>query len=300
MYLNLLHLDDALKQQPLFMETCANLQARETEAIQAASMVRLWGKSASIDNLRKQLTSSIFRNCGSGTVVTFMGSGDFHHVSALLIGMLAEANREPLTVIHFDNHPDWVHFKGGMHCGSWVNRALDLPQVEKVITIGVCSHDLKWPQFKHANLKAWRDGKIILFPWHSPSERFRQHDIEAVGEDDFLESLASLITTRNVYITIDKDVLSHRDAITNWDQGKMPLARLLGIVGSVLERHHAIGIDVTGDYSAPHYAGRMHHVALKKLESMLDQPKQPIVLENAANVNQMSNMALLSRIREAI
>ena len=102
-----------------------------------------------------------------------MGSGDFHHVSALLIGMLAEANAEPLTVIHFDNHPDWVHFDGGMHCGSWVNRALALPQVQRVITIGVCSHDLVWPEFKGANLRsAWRDGKIVLLPWQSPGAHF--------------------------------------------------------------------------------------------------------------------------------
>src|SRR5437868_5619648 len=104
MYLNLLHLDDALKQQKLFMDTCADLQARQTDATRAAALVRLWGKESALEELRKHIASSIYRNCGSGTVVTFMGSGDFHHVSALLIGMLAQANAEPLTIIHFDNH----------------------------------------------------------------------------------------------------------------------------------------------------------------------------------------------------
>ena len=83
-----------------------------------------------------------------------------------------------------------------------------------------------------------------------------------------------LITTRNVYITIDKDVLSHSDALTNWDQGKMPLDALLSALRHILAHHHAVGIDVNGDYSRPHYTGKFRHVALKKLEALLDQPRQ--------------------------
>jgi len=295
MFLNLLHVDDALTQQTLFMDACARLQARQTDARRPAAAVRLWGKDAALDRLKAQLASSIYRNCGSGTVVTFMGSGDFHHVSALLIGMLAESRNEPVTIIHFDNHPDWVHFSGGMHCGSWVNRALTLPQVEKVITIGPCSRDLKWPQWKGANLQAWRDGKIALLPWQSPDARFRKHDMGNMAEDTFLESLKALITTRNVYITIDKDVLTHEDAITNWDQGHMPLSRLLATLRFILTHHYAIGIDVTGDYSKPRYEG---HVTLKKLEALIDQPRTP--KRNAAAVNQKSNLALLDCISEAV
>ena len=299
MILNLLHLDDALKSQPDFMQASMKLNARETNAQLEAALVRLWGKEHNLEELRQTLLCSIARTHNKDTVVTFMGSGDFHHVSALLIGMMAEVSGEPFTVIHFDNHPDWVMHSSGMHCGSWVNRALDLPQVNKVITIGVCSRDLVRPWIKGANLKAWRDGKIDLMPWHSPSSRFRALDIEDMAEDEFLAHLRSAITTRNVYITIDKDVLSHVDAITNWDQGKMPIDRLLSTVRFILSKHHAIGIDVTGDYSPAHYAGRKLHVALKTLESLIDQPKH-INMAIASAVNQASNLALLNCIREAV
>ena len=297
MHLNLLHLDNALKSQRDFMQACADLQARETDAQTEAAPVRLWGKEKSIEALRMKIASSLFHS-DNATVVTFMGSGDFHHVSALLIGMVAQTNRDPFTIIHFDNHPDWVHCSSGIHCGSWVNRALALPPVAKVITIGVCSRDLVRPWMKGANLKAWKKGDIALMPWQSPSSRFRVLDIENIEEPEFLASLKALIPTRNVYITIDKDVLSHKDAITNWDQGKMPLARLLSTLRFILSNHHAIGIDVTGDYSPVHYAGRAFDVALKRLESLLDQPTR-INTEIAAQINQSSNMALLNCIREA-
>jgi arginase family enzyme len=47
--------------------------------------------------------------------VTMIGSGDFHHLAVLLL----ERAREPVTVIHFDNHPDWVRWAPRWHCGSW-------------------------------------------------------------------------------------------------------------------------------------------------------------------------------------
>lgn len=292
MYLNLLHLDEALKSQTRFLEACRALQARETDVADIAAGVRLWGKNAALERLSARLGKSLYRNGGSGTVVTFMGSGDFHHVSALLIGMLAENADEPFTVIHFDNHPDWVHFSGGMHCGSWVNKALSLPQVARVITLGPCSKDLSFPQFKRANLSALRDGKIVLLPWRTPGHFARASEIESLAEEALFKKLDTLIATRNVYITIDKDVLSHDDAITNWDQGQMPMTRLLGILRHILAHHHAVGIDVTGDYSKPHY----DHW-LKKIEVLIDQPWSTPA--NAASINEKSNLALLDCIREA-
>ncbi len=294
MYLNLLHVDDALKRQALFLEQCRGLQARESEAAEAAAGLRLWGKDAAVENFRRHLHSSLHCNGGSGTVVTFMGSGDFHHISALLIGMMAESSDAPLTVIHFDNHPDWVHFSGGLHCGSWVNRALALPQVKRVITIGACSRDLRWPEWKRANLQALRNGKTILLPWRSPSQRFRARDIGGLERDQFLNLLKTLIPTRNVYITIDKDVLSHEGAVTNWDQGQMDVGTLVATLRFVLAHHHAVGIDVTGDYSRPHYPDM-----LRKLETLIDQPWRQPDADHAANINQKSNLRLLECISEA-
>ena len=62
------------------------------------------------------------------------GSGDFHHLSALWLRRHAEAG--PITLVSFDNHPDWDIRPPKWCCGSWINRALDLPGVERAAVWG--------------------------------------------------------------------------------------------------------------------------------------------------------------------
>ena len=56
---------------------------------------------------------------GQGPVLTLFGSGDYHHLTTALLARIDE----PFTLIHFDNHPDWVRLAPRYHCGAWVNRA---------------------------------------------------------------------------------------------------------------------------------------------------------------------------------
>lgn len=49
------------------------------------------------------------------------GSGDFHHLTALWL----RRQSEQLTVVSFDNHPDWDIRPPKWCCGGWVNRALE-------------------------------------------------------------------------------------------------------------------------------------------------------------------------------
>ncbi|MGI8890383.1 MAG: hypothetical protein ACR2G0_06315, partial [Chthoniobacterales bacterium] len=56
------------------------------------------------------------------------GSGDFHHLTALWL----RRHSSLTTVVSFDNHPDWDVRPPRWCCGSGVNRALELPAVEKV------------------------------------------------------------------------------------------------------------------------------------------------------------------------
>ena len=69
------------------------------------------------------------------------GSGDFHHVSAILLERLAIAT--PIDVVVLDNHPDNMRFPFGIHCGSWVRRVAALPQVRHVHVVGISSGDLR-------------------------------------------------------------------------------------------------------------------------------------------------------------
>ena len=54
-----------------------------------------------------------------GTVC--MGSGDFHHVSHLLLERLP--HQAAFDVVVLDNHPDNMRFPIGIHSGSWVLHA---------------------------------------------------------------------------------------------------------------------------------------------------------------------------------
>src|SRR6185436_2819734 len=87
------------------------------------------------------LDARLPRNLPIANQVTFLGSGDFHHVSALLV---ARALRlwKPLEVVVLDNHPDNMRYPFGIHCGSWVRHVAAMPGVEHVHVLGITSGDV--------------------------------------------------------------------------------------------------------------------------------------------------------------
>lgn len=304
----LLHLDDALLLQPEFLDVARSAGAREADERACGSAIRLWGSGDALDLLKP----SIVRASRASWLprLCFLGSGDFHHVSALLIEEVADAFREPFTVIHIDNHPDWVRFENGMHCGSWVNEVAALPQVQKVISLGICSDDLRRPEHKGANLQHLATGKLELYPYAHRSSRVKRSygtgasycqsgnrlnwlTIENVGATTFGGYLLGRIKTTNVYITIDKDVLSVDDAVTNWDQGHLRVSTVVDLLVEIGAKHRIVGADVVGDYSTPYYSGTMLTRLLKYGEVLIDQPKR---LPNPALTrvrNTETNLALL-------
>jgi hypothetical protein len=310
----LLHLDDALELQPDFVRSCMMAGAHEVSDKESGSAIRLWGRRQALDAVWRNLAKAA-PLAREGSRLCFMGSGDFHHVTALLLSLALERCRQPVTVIHIDNHPDWVHFDNGMHCGSWINKALEQPLVKKVITLGVCSHDLKSPERKGANLVPLSDGRLELYPYmHPPSKvkssygsgpSFSQIDgalhwqsISELGEANFVDRLLGRIQTEAVYVTIDKDVLSDADAVTNWDQGCMQLPYVLWLLSEIGEHHRVIGADVTGDYSTPQYGGDFYTRTMKKAEVLIDQPFRRRDMMATRNINSAANHALLEVLSE--
>jgi arginase family enzyme len=238
--------------------------------------LRLWGRGKNIGAARARLAAAT----DSRPSVTFMGSGDFHHLAALL----AERVEEPFTLLHFDNHPDWVRLAPRWHCGSWVNRGLALPNVQRVVTVGPCSDDLVDPGRKGGNLPALDSGRLALFPWQHESSRVRRPIADGPGHtwrdghihwrnladmplQQAIDAVLAAIPTEAIWITIDKDVLPEHEALTNWDQGHMPLAALLAMLRAAGERKRVLGADICGEYSPPRHANW-----LKRIESKMDQP----------------------------
>jgi len=250
-------------QEPLRGRIDAGAAAR-IDAADLAGRLRIVASRRALRSLASRLRPGAGKG---GPTATFYGSGDFHHLTAGLVAGLDE----DVTIVHFDNHPDWVRFPATVNCGAWVNRALELPHIRKVVTIGPCSDDLVRPELQFANLDAVRDGRIALYPWrHAPSRvwgrygrtaSYRQegghlHWRNLAEEDwaDFLAEMIATIPTRAVWLTIDKDVLARSDALTNWDQGELPLEHLLAAIERLAERRRIVGVDVCGDWSKPRFS----------------------------------------------
>jgi len=312
--LNIIHLDESLKKQKDFISLSQKYLANSIDASSFGSDLRLWAKNDILNKFYEFLKKN-WKQENNEPILTFFGSGDFHHITNLLLRIILEKYQELITVIHFDNHPDWVKFSHGIHCGSWVTQSLSEEKIDKVITIGANSKDLNFPEFKGANLKAIKEGKIILYPYnHEPSfvftnykggENYEQNgrkiywkNIINITPADLLARMSKQIKTSRIYISIDKDVLTFNDAVTNWDQGQIKLDYIIETIKLLKEKYNIIGADVTGDYSVPYYTGNLYTRFIKKAEIMIDQSN--INNDNALtnNINEATNIRLLNFFKE--
>jgi arginase family enzyme len=159
--------------------------------------------------------------------ITFIGSGNYHYVSYLLLSEI----KEPFTCILFDHHTDMMYEPSSslMSCGSWVRRAIcSLPLLDKVIVIGAQPGLLKLiPQ----DLRP----KVVVFSTGS------------LEKDDLWTRISQEIETETVYISIDKDVLDPTQAVTDWDQGTMKLQDLLNILTHLITTKKVYGVDICGE-----------------------------------------------------
>ena len=165
-----------------------------------------------------------------GKKITFIGSGNYHYVSFLLLSEI----EKPFTLLLFDHHTDMLPSPGDsiISCGSWVLDSLQkIPMLQKVILIGVAKDwILQIPEMMRE--------KIAVF-----SEPLLHVDYVST-----VHSVIEQIPTEAVYISVDKDVLNMDEAATAWDQGSMQLRQLVEMVDEVAEKKEICGFDVCGEY----------------------------------------------------
>ena len=203
--------------------------------------------------------------------LTFTGSGDFHHLTAELL----RAFREPLSVVAFDQHPDWDITAPWACCGSWVNAALRLPQVKKIVVIGAGEEDLGGWHLLRGNMKAvWR-GQLEIYPatWARSKTldrstrvsrcaaqscgKVRWQTVEKLGWDELMTRVIADLPTRRVYVSVDKDCLARNAAVSNWGAGELELDDVCAAIERLGRETEIVGADVTGEWSggAPASAG---------------------------------------------
>ncbi len=304
MRLRVLDLDSSLPGQAAFAERLVSGRAERIDLTPSAPSLRILARRRAMDAFCERMAQEDY---AVGTPeVTFYGSGDFHHLAAGLLRLI----KEPVTVIHFDNHPDWISFPPTFNCGAWVNRALQLPQVRKVVTLGPCSNDLAWPELKTGNLAAVREGLLEIRPWrHPPSRVWRDYDrgpghrsrggyIEwsNLADGDWgaaLDDVIAGVPTRAVWLSIDKDVLVEEEAATNWDQGGMSVDHLIEAIKRFALRTRLLGVDVCGDYSQPRF-----HDPLRAALAHFDHPAKPGPTPAALHRNDATNARLIACFEE--
>lgn len=269
--------------------------------------LRQWASRRRMRALEEQL-AALASPPGTGPLVTFYGSGDYHHIATALIG----AATEPVSIVHFDNHPDWVRIPATNNCGGWVNRVLELPQVTRVVTLGICSDDLVLPQAKGGNLDALESGRLEIHPWRAAPSRvwgsigdgfghrriaghLEWNCLADVQWEAWIDALAARLPTEAVWLTIDKDVLRPADAATNWDQGEMPLDALLAALRRIGAQRRIAGVDVCGEYSVPRFTD-----PIKRIAAWLDHPAAAPMPAAMLERNDRANRAIVGTLAEIL
>ncbi len=181
------------------------------------------------------------------------GSGDFHYLTALWIRRVAQ----PVTIVSFDNHPDWDVRPPKWGCGGWVNRALELPQVKHIAVWGCGNFECWWPHQLFGNRRAERTGILEVHPWADDrpvKDRQRRGAILRDNWHEHFERFLEQIGGTSVYVTIDLDCLRAEEAVTNWESGRFEIVDLEWALTKLRESSQIIAGDICGAYSSPHYA----------------------------------------------
>lgn len=239
---------------------------------------RLWANAAQRERIRASLCPE------DSARVTFIGSGDYHFVSALLL----EQFRTPLSVVVFDHHPDWERLPPRYGCGAWINRALEHPTVQCILHVGAGSTDLDFPARLTGNRAAVRSGRLRLVP---------AADLGSDPVSHFQAALAAL-PTGPVYLSVDKDCLRAAHALTNWEEGRLELEPLLACLAVLRATRDLVGADITGDYSPPEFRSRFK-AWCARWDHPADYTAHGHSPEEIARVNAATNARLLSVLTPA-
>ncbi|MDK2877826.1 MAG: hypothetical protein PWR06_542 [Thermoanaerobacteraceae bacterium] len=202
-----------------------DLIKRATSVVDLSNMrgVRFCAEMKDFLNLKKNL-------CKLEPGISFLGAGDFHHLSLHFLDKLFLTPQ----LLLFDHHSDMMESPPGtISCGSWVRLAIREHRIKKCIVVGVNPRD-----------EAFTGQKTGLNASFFPADLPHEHKVAGVMKEIF-------DSPEPVYISIDKDVLLFGEAFTNWDQGSMKLDELLDFLSIIKKAAKIVGADICGEWPAP-------------------------------------------------
>ena len=187
----------------------------------------LCGTGCYCDNEGKDALVSIINRCPIGGL-HFIDSGNYHYVTKFWTDRI----REPFVLIVFDHHPDMQPslFENLLSCGSWVKDVLDgNPNCRRAIIVGASA-------------------ELIRSVPHGYEEKVHFYSDNDLNHEGSWKRFSKELISEPVYISIDKDVLSPKYAVTNWDQGSMSLKELEKLLHIILLHHPVLGMDICGEF----------------------------------------------------
>lgn len=277
MDIRILNFDDSVIRQKKLLE---RFKPSVTDFTDYGPEARLYTDEGTAKKISERL-----KECAQ-PAITFLGSGDFHHITSLLI----DAFTEDISVISFDHHPDWDTLPPKISCGSWVTRTLARDNVKKIVLLGVSSGDISPHLFQTGNFDSLKDDRVEIYPYqHAPTKLYLRkvpanisvsvkkglftseihwQELKNKNIAEFFLHVLHRLPTRKVYVTIDKDCLSAEHALTNWEEGHLGLDDLLLMLKFIKENIQIAGMDIVGDYSVPRTKG-----LIKTFITDIDHPR---------------------------
>lgn len=241
--------------------------------------------------------------------LTMIGSGDFHHITASILKQYTE----PFSLVVFDYHPDWMATSPWPCCGSWVLDALKLPNVEKIVFIGLGRKDISGCVINYGPVKEIRSGRIAFYPYDCPvSKCFGSYDKSlhcaafkkklgyseirwnAIASNDWnvlIHQIIDSLPGQNVYISVDKDCLNADAAATNWEIGQLTVDQITYAIRAIIRTRNVIGADITGEYSKIEIKSRLFRII-----SASDRPKIANPDEHSLRCNEETNLSIIDAL----
>lgn len=155
--------------------------------------------------------------------IHFIDTGNYHYMSRIYTSFI----NVKYDLILFDNHTDMQQAGFGdiLSCGSWAREALD----------------------KDEHLSS-----LLVYGPSAFEEGGKDCVLSACGKD-----ISGMVYRGKgyeegdhpIYLSVDKDILDERYCVTNWDQGKLSLNELCGLLETATSGRHIIGADICGGIS---------------------------------------------------
>lgn len=194
----------------------------------------------------------------------YIDSGNYHYVSELWL----EKATEPFVLVVFDHHTDMQPsmFENLLSCGCWVKQVIDTNRfLKQVILIGAKEELIEQIPDDYRE-------KVVCYSENTCTHgKMWQKYLDSYGEYPF-------------YISIDKDVLSGKEAITNWDQGSMKAAELESALQHIMEHHRILGIDICGEYTEEDNIARM--LQAEKMNDQINEALYEVVAAEESGMEQ--------------